>query len=358
MTVLPTNAYVTDPARTSAEKKQAERDTLDVIRELPGGEAETTLTIAGGAITAARAIHSVDTEGAAAADDLANIVTANAPDGRLLMIRCANAARVVTVKHSAGGAGQIALSDAADLALNDRKRWLLLKRTGADWEEVLRGYGGDKAAFKTFLGLATAALLDAAQTFTKGQRGQPKEFTDGATITLDFAEANYFYGVIGGNRTLGVPSNIVAGQSGRVNIRQDQTGGRSLAFAWVWSAANGQVQSLSTAGCTLDKLFYDVDVYATSAVTITIASPGVVTWNGHVLKTGQKIQLTTTGALPTGLSASTTYYVIRIDANSFSLATSLANAAAGTAINTSGSQSGVHTCVAAEISYNIGKAWA
>ncbi len=78
-------------------------------------------------------------------------------------------------------------------------------------------------------------------------------------------------------------------------------------------------------------------------VTITIATPGVVTLNGHGFLTGESVYLTTTGALPTGLAVDTLYFVIAVDANTFRLATSYANAIAGTAINTSGSQSGTHT---------------
>lgn len=77
--------------------------------------------------------------------------------------------------------------------------------------------------------------------------------------------------------------------------------------------------------------------------TITIASPGLVTKSAHGLSTGDILYLTTTGALPTGLSASTQYFVIKNDANTFWLATSYANALAGTKINTSGTQSGTHT---------------
>lgn len=78
--------------------------------------------------------------------------------------------------------------------------------------------------------------------------------------------------------------------------------------------------------------------------TITIATPGTVTCAGHGLYEGQPVVLTTTGALPTGLAAGTTYYVCRVvDANTFTLSTSLANAIAGTAIATTGTQSGVHT---------------
>ena len=80
------------------------------------------------------------------------------------------------------------------------------------------------------------------------------------------------------------------------------------------------------------------------AVTITSATPGVVTLTAHGLSTGSCVELTTTGTLPTNLSVNTNYYVIYVDANSFRLATSAANAIAGTAIDTSGgSPSGMHT---------------
>ncbi len=76
-------------------------------------------------------------------------------------------------------------------------------------------------------------------------------------------------------------------------------------------------------------------------MTISIASPAVVSFTGHGLSIGARVFFTTTGALPTGVSANTTYWVISagFGANSFEIATSQD----GTAINTSGSQSGVHT---------------
>lgn len=78
-----------------------------------------------------------------------------------------------------------------------------------------------------------------------------------------------------------------------------------------------------------------------SVVTITIASPGVISWTAHGLVAGDKVHFTTTGALPTGLSVNTDYFVIAagLDANSFRVSTSRG----GGAVNTSGTQSGVHT---------------
>lgn len=76
-----------------------------------------------------------------------------------------------------------------------------------------------------------------------------------------------------------------------------------------------------------------------STVTISNAAPGVVTWTAHGLQAGEALVLTTTGSLPTGLTAGTTYYVLAPAANTFTLAAT----PGGAAINTSSAGSGTHT---------------
>jgi hypothetical protein len=95
------------------------------------------------------------------------------------------------------------------------------------------------------------------------------------------------------------------------------------------TSALGNVKLSSTPSTTL------------GTATITIASPGVVTLTAHGLIAGDTVQFTTTGALPTGLATATNYFVIAagLTANTFELALT----AGGAAINTTGSQSGVHT---------------
>lgn len=75
--------------------------------------------------------------------------------------------------------------------------------------------------------------------------------------------------------------------------------------------------------------------------TVTIASPGVVSWTAHGLSVGDVVYMRTTGALPTGLEVGTPHYVISagFGTNAFQLSTT----SGGSAINTSGSQSGTHT---------------
>lgn len=76
-------------------------------------------------------------------------------------------------------------------------------------------------------------------------------------------------------------------------------------------------------------------------VAITIASPAVVTLNNHGLTSGTPINFSTSGALPTGITPGTTYYVIGtgLTTNTFRFSATLA----GAAVNTTGTQSGVHT---------------
>lgn len=78
-------------------------------------------------------------------------------------------------------------------------------------------------------------------------------------------------------------------------------------------------------------------------VTMTSASPCVVTWTGSAPHDGATVRFSTTGGLCAGIASATDYFVTRIDGNGFKLSSSLANQVAGIFINTSGAQSGVHT---------------
>lgn len=116
---------------------------------------------------------------------------------------------------------------------------------------------------------------------------------------------------------------------------------------FIWSGTAAPTGYLFCDGSFLSRTTYAklFNILCTSkgTFTVTIATPGVFTLTGHGLATGDCVSLTTTGALPTGLSASTNYYVIYVSANTFRLATSYANALVPTPINTTGSQSGVHS---------------
>ncbi len=83
--------------------------------------------------------------------------------------------------------------------------------------------------------------------------------------------------------------------------------------------------------------FFDVPL---QTFTVTIASPAVFTAVAHGLAINDSIQLSTDGALPTGLSTGITYYIISagFTVDSFRVSTTRG----GAAVNTSGTQSGTH----------------
>lgn len=76
-----------------------------------------------------------------------------------------------------------------------------------------------------------------------------------------------------------------------------------------------------------------------TTVTISNATPGVVTEAAHGMANGQPIRLSTTGALPTGLLPATTYYVVNKAANTYELAATVG----GASIATTSAGSGTHT---------------
>ena len=115
----------------------------------------------------------------------------------------------------------------------------------------------------------TLAGLAVTQSFTKAQRGTPVALTDGATIAVDMSLGNNFSVTLAGNRTLGDPANVTAGQSGVIVVTQDGTGSRTLAYAGTkYKFAGGTAPTLTTTAAAVDVLAY----YCESATRITVTS--------------------------------------------------------------------------------------
>lgn len=78
------------------------------------------------------------------------------------------------------------------------------------------------------------------------------------------------------------------------------------------------------------------------------AGTDIITWTTTVnhpsnILAGTRVRLTTSGTLPAGLALATDYYVIKVTDDTCKLATSYANAIAGTAINITDAGTGTHT---------------
>lgn len=85
--------------------------------------------------------------------------------------------------------------------------------------------------------------------------------------------------------------------------------------------------------------YWSADVgYSAVQITISIAAPGVITLpTGFSFPNGATISFTSTGALPTGLSVGTVYFIVNSTGGTFNVATTIN----GIPITTSGGQSGI-----------------
>jgi hypothetical protein len=225
MTTLPAAGYISDPARTNAEAKQAFEDAFSAVRQSPGGAAETTLTIASGAVTPTKGIHAIDTEAAAATDDLANVAQTNLPDGSLLAIRGANAGRVVTVRHGAGGIGQLLLADGNDLVLRSTSTFLVLKRTGTSWEELTRSPFASST-------LRARVLINGG--FDLAQRGadDSASFAIAPSTTAYTADRWFITAGASQSHTVSLQPGFVTGARNCIRLQRDagQTGVGAMVF--------------------------------------------------------------------------------------------------------------------------------
>jgi hypothetical protein len=109
--------------------------------------------------------------------------------------------------------------------------------------------------------------------------------------------------------------------------------------------ATYHVHAIKRVDTSVVDAIYSLSHDKSATVTMTIASPAVVTWGvagkGHGLVAGSPFKFSTTGALPTGVTAGTQYYVISTGLTETTFQFSASNG--GSAVNSSGSQSGTHT---------------
>ncbi len=115
------------------------------------------------------------------------------------------------------------------------------------------------------------AKTDVNQTFTVAQRGAIQAITYGATITPDFNYQN-FSCTLTGNVTVANPTNITAGQFGKITLTQDATGGRTTAWGTYFKFAGGTAPTYVTTASSKSSFYYEA-----ASTTEIILSP-VIDW--------------------------------------------------------------------------------
>lgn len=141
--------------------------------------ASTTLTIATGVVTATRSYHAIDTEGAAATDDLDTVTAGTGlEEGAILTLRAANVAHVVTAKDTTGN-----LLLNGDFAFSATDRTLTLLYDGTNWRELGRSVETSIAGAMTLLhsGSGTDSTVGATNVDTYALASQ---LTDKDTLYI------------------------------------------------------------------------------------------------------------------------------------------------------------------------------
>lgn len=183
-----------------------------------------------------------------------------------------------------------------------------------EWHTLFRGNGnpGPDAIFNTGTNLAFQAVKDnttSAAAIQHGGNVQPtyyKYLTAGSAVTA--------------------AATVVPGTLALVDV---------IGFYRVTSVTTTSAQATTN---TLGQS----DTFTADASTDTCTWTSTANIPSNVL-TGTRVRLTTSGTLPGGLATATDYYVIKGSDTTFKLATSFANANAGTQINITDAGTGTHT---------------
>lgn len=116
-------------------------------------------------------------------------------------------------------------------------------------------------------GTAATTAVAARAALNKGDTA----LTDAATIATDASLGNVFTVTLGGNRTLGGPTNLAAGATYIWRVKQDATGSRTLAYNSVFKWPGGTAPTLTTTANALDIISGVTDgtnVYCTSILDV------------------------------------------------------------------------------------------
>lgn len=163
-----------------------------------------------------------------------------------------------------GGGGIVQTADASgNLSLLSGPNTIVaVTLAGAAVTGVLSATGAVSGTTGTFSGgvVSTSGAFTSTVSATHNAYQAIIALTDAATIAVDMSATggNNFSVTLGGNRTLGNPTGLTAGQSGVIYITQDGTGSRTLAYSSFWDFQNTAAPTLSTGIGAVDVLVYSV----------------------------------------------------------------------------------------------------
>jgi hypothetical protein len=145
------------------------------------------------------------------------------------------------------GLGSIATQAASNVAI-----------TGGSVNGTTVGASTPSTGAFTTLSASGTSTFSGAVSATANAYMAIDALTDASTIAVDMSVGNNFSVTLGGNRTLGNPTNLTAGQSGVIFITQDGTGSRTLAYSSYWDFPAATAPTLTTTANAVDVIVYTV----------------------------------------------------------------------------------------------------
>lgn len=103
------------------------------------------------------------------------------------------------------------------------------------------------------------AYTNVSQEFTKQQNFNATTLADGANIAWDVDNNQVASVTLAGNRTLDNPTNFREGSTYILIVKQDATGGRTLAFGSAYKWSGGTAPELSSGANAIDILTFVCD---------------------------------------------------------------------------------------------------
>jgi hypothetical protein len=120
-----------------------------------------------------------------------------------------------------------------------------------------------------------AAQLNEANTWSAAQRGAYVALVTASNLLpINLALSNNFSHTMSEDTTLQAPTNAVAGQSGVIEITQDNDTAKTLAFNAFWKTAGGLAMTISTTLSSKNVIAYVVDstgTFATCSLSAAVA---------------------------------------------------------------------------------------
>jgi hypothetical protein len=161
------------------------------------------------------------------------------------------------------GSGTAALADFSSVA-----RTLVAQTSQANMRSTGLGLGTASILAETTTAEYLANTADRAlSTDQVWASGALTALTDAATVAVDMSLGINFSVTLGGNRTLGNPTNTKVGQTGAIVVTQDGTGSRTLGYGSNWEAAGASFPVLTTTASAKDIIFYWVQ--SSTSIVIT-----------------------------------------------------------------------------------------